>query len=73
VLLVDQNEAEIHHRRKDCRARTDDDARLAAPNAMPLLGTFVGRQGRVQHCHLFAKGRKHLPCHRRRKANLRHQ
>ena len=48
VLLVDENQAEVGHGCEDGRARADNDARLTATDAVPLLGAFVGRELRVQ-------------------------
>ena len=42
VLLVHQNQAELGHRRKDGRARADDDRRIAPPDAPPLLTALLG-------------------------------
>ena len=46
LLFVDDDQSEIGHRREDCRARADHHARVAALDAMPLLGAFfVGERG----------------------------
>ena len=46
VLFVDDDEREIGDRREDRRARADDHARVAALDAVPLLGAFaIGERG----------------------------
>ena len=60
VLLVDEDEAEVGHGREDGGARADDDAGLAAADAVPLLGALVGRERGVQQGDLGAEGGEHL-------------
>ena len=61
------------HRRKDGRARADHDARLAAPDAMPLLGALFRRERGVQQRDFVAEGAMELRRRRGRQADLRHQ
>ena len=48
VLLVDENQSQIWRGRKDCRARANDDGRIAAANATPLLAALFRRERGVQ-------------------------
>ena len=44
VFLVHDDEAERFDRRKNRRARADDDARAALPNLVPFIVPFAGGQ-----------------------------
>ncbi len=48
VLLVDDHEPEVAHRREDRRARTDDDPRLPPRDPVALVATLRLPEGRVQ-------------------------
>ena len=56
MLLIDDDEAEPHRRREDRGARADHDARLTAPDAVPLLRALLRRERGVEHRDLIAKG-----------------
>ena len=78
VLLVHDDEAERFDRRKNRRARADDDARPALPDLVPLVVPFARAQMRMQHRDerlQFAGAEPRLePLHRlRRQRNFRHQ
>ena len=46
LLFINNDQCQIGHWGENSRARTDDHARIAALDAMPLLGTlFVGERG----------------------------
>ena len=49
VFLIDNNEAERVHRRKNRRARPNDDARAALTDFMPLIVPLAGGQMAVQN------------------------
>ena len=51
VLLVHDDEAERFDRRKDGRARADDDPRAALANLVPFVVALAGGQMAVQHRH----------------------
>ncbi len=73
MLLIDQNQSQIRHRRKHRRPRPNHHPRLTPPNPMPLLGPLIRRQLRVQQRHLSPKRRHHLRRGPRRQPNLRNQ
>ena len=73
VLLVDEDEAEIRRGRKDGGARADDDGRVAAANAAPLLAAFIGREGGVEQRDLLPEGLIEQAGHLRREADFRNQ
>jgi hypothetical protein len=56
VLLVDEDQSEIRRGREDCRARADDDRRVAAADAPPLLAALLGRERGVQQRNLLSEG-----------------
>ena len=49
VFLVHDDEAERFDRRKNRRARADDDARAALANLVPFIVAFAGGKMRMQH------------------------
>ena len=49
VFLIDNNEPERVHRRKNRRARPNDDARAALTDLVPLIVPLAGGQMAVQH------------------------
>ena len=51
VFLVHDDQAERLDRRKDGRARADDNARAALANLVPLVMPLAGGQMAVQHRH----------------------
>ena len=51
VLLVHDDEAERFDRRKDGRARADDNARAALADLVPFVVALAGGQMAVQHRH----------------------
>ena len=56
VLLVDEDQAEIGRGREDRRARADDDGRIAATDAPPLLAALFGRERGVQQRDALPEG-----------------
>ena len=60
VFFVDDNEAQLLNGRKDSRSSADNDARRAALDAAPLLGSFGIAERRVQDRHLISKTLKEL-------------
>ncbi len=46
VLLVNDNQSQVPHRRKDGAARSHDDVDVALPDALPLVKPFPRRRGR---------------------------
>ena len=73
VLFVDEDEAKIRHRRKDCRSRADNDGSLAAMDAPPLLGALLGCQRGVQEGDTSAKCGIEQSGHLRGQADLGNQ
>jgi len=73
VLLVDDHQPQIAHRREDRRARPHPDHRLPAPQPPPLLGPLAVVEGRVQDRHPVAEAGVKLAGHRGRQRDLRHQ
>jgi hypothetical protein len=55
VFFVDDNEAQLLNGRKDSRSSADNDARRAALDAAPLLGSFGIAERGVQDRHLISK------------------
>ena len=71
VLFVDDDQREIGDRRKDGRARADDHARVAALDAVPLLGALaVGERG-VQDGNFVAEDLMQIGGHGGRQADFR--
>ena len=73
MLFIHNYEPQLHHRRKHRRPRSHHNPRVTPPNPVPLLRPLIRRQPAVQQCYLCPKRREHLPRHRRRQPNLRHQ
>ena len=76
LLLVDDDEPEIVEWRKDRRARSHDDARLAMAHAPPFARALDVAQCGVQHRDAFesrAKPRAALPADPQCQRNFRHQ
>ncbi len=73
VLLVDENQAQVGRGSKDGRARADDDGRIAAADAPPLLAALLGRERGVQQRDLLPEGGVEQARGLRREADLRHQ
>ena len=71
VLLVDADDAEVAHRREDRRARADDDARLAARDALALVAALALGERRVQHGDAVAEARGEARERLRRERDLR--
>ena len=55
MFLVDDDQRKIGYWGKDCRPRTDDHARVAAFDAVPLLGALAVRQRGVQDGNFIAE------------------
>ena len=75
LLLVDDNQPEIFERRKNCRARTHDDAGIAVSNVPPFACAFDITQRGVQYGDAFeacAKPGAALPADPKSEGNLRH-
>ena len=73
VLLVDQNQPQVGRGGKDSRARADDDGRVAAADATPLLAALLGRERGVQQRDLLPEGGVEQAGGLRREADLRHE
>ena len=73
MLLVDDHEAEVGHRREHGRARPDADARLPAAQAQPLVMALAVAHSRVQHGHGRAEARLEAPDDLRGQGDLRHE
>ena len=73
VLLVHQNQPQVGRGSKDRRARADDNGRVAAADATPLLAALLGRERGVQQRDLLPEGRVEQAGGLRRQADLRHQ
>jgi hypothetical protein len=73
VLLVDADHAQTSHGREDGRTRADDDARLAAGDALPLISSLGLRQRRVENRNRFAESRHEPADCLRRQRNLGHE
>ena len=73
VLLVDDHEAEVAHRREDRRARADDDPRLAAGDPIALVAPLRLPERRVENRDRVAEALPE-PAHRLRgERDLRHE
>ena len=73
VLLVDDHEAEVAHRREDRRARADDDSRLAARDPIALVAPLGLPERRVEDRDRVPEALPE-PAHRlRRERDLRHE
>ena len=70
VLLVDDDQAKVAHRREHGRAGPDTDARLAAAQALPFVVALAHAERRVQHRHHVAKARLKSPQDLRRERDL---
>ena len=70
VLLVDENQSQIRRGRKDRRARADDNGRVAAADAPPLLAALLGRERGVQQRDFLPEGLIEQAGHLRREADL---
>ena len=73
VLLVDDDQAEPAHRREDRRARTDDDARLAARDPLALVAALCLGERRVQDRDALAEALPHASHRLRCERDLRHE
>src|ERR1041385_4717434 len=78
MLFIDDDESERIDRRKDRRARANDDARATLSNFVPLIVPFSRGKMRVQHGDKSAqrsrtKARLELLDGLRRERNLRHE
>ena len=73
MLLVDDDEPQILHRREHRAAGADDDGRIAQADAPPLVEPFSVGQTAVEHRHLLAE----IGCQQAQKlwrqGDLRHQ
>ncbi len=71
MFFVDDDQREIGNRREDRGTSADDHARVAALDAMPLLGAlFVGERG-VQDGNFVAEDLVQIGGDRRREADFR--
>ena len=73
MLLVDDDDPEVRHRREDRAAHADADARLAAAEALPLRVPLGGGEARVQDRDVVAEARAEAPDELRRERDLRHE
>ena len=61
MLLIDDDQAQILHRREDAGARADDHARRARADAPPLLGALRVVKRRMQNRDVVAEAVKNWP------------
>ena len=73
VLFVDDDQPKVVEGGKHGRARTDDDRHLAAPDAIPLIGTLAIGESAVLHGHAIAECVAKRRGHRRREGDLRNE
>src|SRR5207237_1748272 len=73
VLLVDDDEADALERRKDGRARADDDVDVAAADALPLIVALAVAEAAVLNGDAVAERRAEERGRRRRERDLRDQ
>ena len=73
LLLVDNEQAEVLHGRKDGAARADDDARKAGADALPLIITLRERKAAVQDSDRITEVRRKRLDHLRRQRDLGHK
>ena len=73
VLFVDNDEAQILHRGEDTGAGANNNARLAALDATPLIGPFGIAKGGMQNGHLLAESLEKLAGDSGRQGDLGNQ
>ena len=73
VLLVDDHEPDVAHRREDRRARADDDPRLAAGDAVALVAPLGLAERRVEDRDGVAESLPEPADRLRRERDLRHE
>jgi hypothetical protein len=73
VLLVDDQQPEVRHRREHRRAGPHDHARLALPDAPPLVVPLTRRQLAVEDGDDGPEARPRGPHQKRRERDLRHE
>ena len=73
MLLVDHDQRQIRHRRKDRRTRAYHNVGLAVANVLPLLGALVVAEGGMQDGDLVAEDLVKIGGHRRSESDLRNQ
>ena len=76
MFFVHHDQAEIMHRGKQCRARANNNLRLAGTDAVPLVVALAVRQRAVQNGHplrLIGKTRAEAIHRLRRQRNFRYQ
>jgi hypothetical protein len=73
VLLVDDDGAEVLHRREDRRARANRDALVPAAKGQPRIVPLAVGQRAVQHGDAVAEDRAKAVNRLRREGDLRHQ
>ena len=56
MLLIDDNQAERIHRRKNRRARANNNPGAALANFVPFIMAFAGRKVTMQHGYERAQG-----------------
>ena len=73
LLLVDHHQAEVRHRREECRARSEHHPRLAAADALPLLVAFLAGEVRMEDGEARPEAPFDGPRQGRHQGDLRHQ
>ena len=73
MLLVDDDQADVAHRREHRRAGAHDDPRVAAGDPVALVAALRPAEGRVEDRDAVAEPAPEPPDRLRRERDLRHE